>query len=82
METTVRNVAFHRNGKWVTPHENTGCLTGVMRKWLIDHGRVTVDEEGLNGKILLKNKVVEDEMVLVFNAVEGCRLAVVKGQKL
>lgn len=80
-ETTVRNVAFFRGRKWVTPAEGTGCLTGVMRRWLIDSGKVVVDAEDARRKVLWKEKIKDGEMVLVFNAVEGCRLAVVKLKK-
>lgn len=81
METTVRNVAFFRGRKWVTPADGAGCLTGVMRRWLIDSCRVMVDEEDVRRKLLWKENVKDGETVLVFNAVEGCRLAVVKLQK-
>lgn len=81
METTVRNVAFFRGRKWVTPADGSGCLTGVMRRWLVDSGRIVVDEEDARRKVLWKEKVQDGEMVLVFNAVEGCRLAVVSLRK-
>ncbi|KAI9512889.1 aminotransferase [Russula earlei] len=71
-ETSVRNIAFFRSGRWVTPHDSTGCLSGVMRRWLLEQGLVVTDGQGW----LSKDGVQEGELVLVFNAVEGCRIAV------
>ncbi|KAI0307954.1 aminotransferase [Multifurca ochricompacta] len=71
-ETSVRNFALFRRGRWVTPHDSTGCLRGVTRRWLIEQGLVATDNEAL----LHKNTVQEGELVLIFNAVEGCRIAV------
>ncbi|KAF8971742.1 aminotransferase [Flammula alnicola] len=39
METSIFNVAFYRDSEWLTPSSNSGCLPGVMRKWLLDNGR-------------------------------------------
>jgi 4-amino-4-deoxychorismate lyase len=71
-ETSVRNVAFFRRGRWVTPHDSTGCLPGVMRRWLLEQGLVVTDDQGL----LSRDNVREGGLVLVFNAVEGCRIAI------
>lgn len=70
-ETSVRNLAFFRNRRWVTPHDSTGCLPGVMRRWLLERGLVVTDDRGL----LRRDNVQEGELVLIFNAVEGCRIA-------
>ncbi|THH13495.1 hypothetical protein EW146_g6732 [Bondarzewia mesenterica] len=72
-ETSLRNIAFFRKGRWRTPANGTGCLQGVFRRWLLEHNRISVDEVGL----LTKDRVKDGEMVLVFNGVEGCRLGVI-----
>jgi 4-amino-4-deoxychorismate lyase len=77
-ETSVRNLAFFRHGLWVTPHDSTGCLPGVMRRWLLEQGLVVTDDRGL----LSRDNVREGELVLVFNAVEGCRIAVAHVRKV
>ncbi|ESK92144.1 aminodeoxychorismate lyase [Moniliophthora roreri MCA 2997] len=66
-ETSIANVAFWRDGGWVTPDASTGCLTGVFRRWLLEKGRV---REG----IVRKDEVKDEEVVLVFNGVKGCLL--------
>lgn len=77
-ETSVRNVAFFRHGRWVTPHDSTGCLPGVMRRWLLEQLLVVTDDRGW----LTRNNVREGELVLVFNAVEGCRIAIAHPRKV
>ena len=77
-ETSVRSVAFFRRGRWITPHESTGCLPGVTRRWLLEQGRVVADDQGL----LSRGNVQEGELVLVFNAVEGCRIAITRLRKV
>lgn len=71
-ETSIRNIAFLRGSppRWVTPRAETGCLSGVMRRWLLEQGRVIEAQEGE----LLKGDLVDGEYVLTFNGVEGCRL--------
>ena len=77
-ETSVRNLAFFRHCRWVTPHDSTGCLPGVMRRRLLEQGLVLTDDRGL----LSRDNVWEGELVLVFNAVEGCRIAVAHVRKV
>lgn len=77
-ETSVRNLAFFRRGRWVTPHDSTGCLPGVTRRWLLEQGLVTIDDQGL----LTRANVQEGELVLLFNAVEGCRIGVLRLRKV
>ena len=77
-ETSVRNLAFFRRGRWVTPHDLTGCLPGVMRRQLLEQGLVVTDDQGL----LSRDNVREGELVIIFNAVEGCRIAVVHLRKV
>ena len=71
-ETSIRNIAFVRRSppQWVTPAGSTGCLPGVVRRWLLEHGRVVEADEGE----LKKDSIVKGEYVLTFNGVEGCRL--------
>jgi len=42
----VRNVTFFRHGRWVTPHDSTGCLPGVMRRWLLEQRLVVTGDRG------------------------------------
>jgi len=70
MEATIFNVAFYRSSKWVTPSTNSGCLPGVMRRWLLQNHRISEDETGC----LTKDSIQPGEWVLLFNAVQGCRL--------
>ncbi|KAH9968813.1 aminotransferase [Russula dissimulans] len=77
-ETSVRNVAFFRRCRWVTPHDSAGCLPGVTRRWLLEQGLVVADDQGL----LTTDQVQEGELALVFNAVEGCRIAVTRLRKV
>jgi 4-amino-4-deoxychorismate lyase len=77
-ETSVRNLAFFRHGRWITPHDSTGCLPGVMRRWLLERGLVVTDDQGW----LKRDNVREGELVLIFNAVEGCRIAIAHLRKV
>ncbi|KAI0652400.1 aminotransferase class IV-domain-containing protein [Trametes meyenii] len=58
-ETSIRNIAFVRRDPpcWVTPPATTGCLPGVMRRWLLEQGRVIEAEPGE----LMREKVVDGE---------------------
>lgn len=67
-EGSIRNVAFWRDGKWVSPDD--GGLEGVVLRWLVEQGRVT---EGT----VSKEDVKIGEMVLLMNGVEGCTLGVI-----
>ncbi|KAF9486566.1 hypothetical protein BDN70DRAFT_794142 [Pholiota conissans] len=70
MEASIFNVAFYRSSAWVTPSLNTGCLAGVMRRWLLEKGRIKEDTEG----VLTKDTIKAGEWVLLFNGLQGCRL--------
>lgn len=70
-ETSIRNVAVLRHSppQWVTPRRDVGCLPGVMRRWLLEQGKVVEAEPNE----LMKEDLHEGELVLTFNGVEGCR---------
>lgn len=67
METSIRNIAFWRGDRWVTPSLRVGCLPGVARRLLLEEGKIG------EGEISITDLKV-GETVLLFNAVEGARL--------
>ncbi|KIK70631.1 hypothetical protein GYMLUDRAFT_32674 [Collybiopsis luxurians FD-317 M1] len=69
-EASISNVHFFRDGRWLTPSASTGCLPGVMRKWLLERKFVYEDEN----RQLTRESIVEGEWVLLSNGVQGCRL--------
>ncbi|KAF9531951.1 aminotransferase [Crepidotus variabilis] len=75
METTIYNVAFYRNSRWITPSTSSGCLPGVLRRWLLEKGKIFQDE----GRTLTRVSIKVGEYVLLFNGVQGCRVGVIKG---
>jgi 4-amino-4-deoxychorismate lyase len=71
-ETSIRNVAFRRNNRWVTPTTASGCLPGVLRRLVLEeYDFVPLD---VNVK-----DVVPEELVLTFNGVEGIQWAKIVG---
>jgi 4-amino-4-deoxychorismate lyase len=66
-ETSIRNVAFRRGDKWITPSTQSGCLPGVVRRLMLEEGRL------IEGDIRVE-ELRHDEMVLTMNSVEGCSL--------
>ena len=78
MEASIRNVALWRDGQWVTPADEVGCLPGVTRRWLLEHGRVVPDRDG----VLEREKILDGEVVLTFNGVEGCRAGYIRLERL
>lgn len=73
METSIFNVAFLRDSKWLTPHSKVGCLPGVARRWLLESELI---EEDADGRLDTTN-ITEGEVVLLFNGVQGCRLGII-----
>jgi len=73
-ESSVCNVAFHRNGRWVTPPLAVGCISGVVRRWLLEQHRIF---EAAEDELTL-DSIKDDEWVLVSNGVRGCRLGRIK----
>jgi len=74
MEGSVRNVAFWRDGRWVTPGLESGCLAGTVRRWLLEQGRA------IEGNIR-REDVSVGEWVLLCNGVEGCLLGVISSRR-
>ncbi|ODQ67267.1 hypothetical protein NADFUDRAFT_49704 [Nadsonia fulvescens var. elongata DSM 6958] len=68
MEGSISNIAFWRNGEWVTPLLTTGCLCGVMRHDLLMKDYIKEEDVHLN-------TLKQGEQVLLFNGIQG----VVKG---
>jgi len=67
METSIRTIAFWREGRWVTPPLQVGCLPGVARRLLVEEGKI------VEGEIFAVDLKI-GEILLLFNAVEGARL--------
>lgn len=74
MESSICNVAFYRHGRWLTPSLTVGCISGVFRRWLLDNGRIHEADEFSISLDTIEN----NELVLVFNGVSGCRLGRVR----
>ncbi|KAI6047862.1 aminotransferase class IV-domain-containing protein [Pisolithus marmoratus] len=70
-ETSICNIAFYRRGKWITPPLSVGCISGVLRRWLLENDRIHETEISLN-------TIRDNDWVLVFNGVIGCRLGRVR----
>ncbi|KAF7307204.1 hypothetical protein MIND_00514000 [Mycena indigotica] len=70
-EASVFNVAVFRQGEWITPPAASGCLPGVLRRWLLQNKRIR--EAGV-GEIT-KSQMHANDWVLLFNSAHGCRLA-------
>lgn len=70
MESSICNVAFYRHGRWLTPPLTVGCISGVFRRWLLDSGRIHEADE----HTLSLDTIENNEWVLLFNGVTGCRL--------
>lgn len=63
IEGSFRNVAFWRDGAWVTPKSDSGSLPGTVRRWMLENGKV---REGT----ILKDEVKVGEWTLLSNAVD------------
>jgi len=70
METSIFNIAVRRSSSWVTPTTESGCLPGVMRRWLLEQGHI----KECAGDKLTRATLEIGEVVLLFNAVRGCML--------
>lgn len=63
MEGSVRNVAFWRDGGWVSPPNSSGGLPGTIRRWLLEQGI-------LKERIIHKSDIQLGEWVLLTNGVD------------
>jgi para-aminobenzoate synthetase/4-amino-4-deoxychorismate lyase len=63
-ETTIMNIAVHRDGRWITPRVSCGLLAGVMREEMLAKGEVV---EG----VIHTNDLQPGELVRCFNALRG-----------
>lgn len=64
-EGSFTNFAVYRSRRWVTPSADSGCLPGVMRRWIVEQGRVyEASEETFN-----RESLRQDEWLLLFNGV-------------
>lgn len=70
MESSIYNVVFRRNDRWVTPHAKHGCLPGVFRRFLLAEGLIDEDQEDK----IVKEIVKDGEYVILCNGAQGCRL--------
>jgi 4-amino-4-deoxychorismate lyase len=77
-ETSIANVAFFRDGKWLTPAASTGCLPGVSRRWLLEHSRIHED----NDRRLTVQSITDGEPVLLLNGLHGCYPGRINSQKV
>lgn len=78
LEGSITSVAFWRqvknpltneiSFKWVTPNLASGCMDGVIRKWLIDSGSII---EG----IIPVSELQDGEYVLLLNGLMGVKVA-------
>ena len=73
MEGSVRNVAFWRDGKWVSPVR--GGLRGTVRRWMLEKGRAVEGD-------VRRDEVRKGEWVLLSNGVEGCSVGVIEKSRL
>lgn len=70
-EGSISNIAFYKSGYWYTPHERTGCLPGVLRRWLVEQGRI---KETKPGHDYTPENLAAGSWVLIINSVLGCRV--------
>ncbi|KAF9041849.1 hypothetical protein BDZ89DRAFT_1109763 [Hymenopellis radicata] len=70
-EGSISNIAFYKSGYWYTPHERTGCLPGVLRRWLVEQGRL---RETKPGHDYTPENLAAGSWVLIINSVLGCRV--------
>ena len=66
-EGSLRNVAFWRDDSWVTPPSHSGGISGTIRRWMIEQGRV-------REKVVRIDELSQGEWVLLSNGVEGCSI--------
>ncbi|KAI6120682.1 aminotransferase [Pisolithus croceorrhizus] len=73
-ETSICNIAFYRRGRWITPPLSVGCISGIVRRWLLENNRIhEADDHELS-----LSTICDNDWALVFNGVIGCRLGKVR----
>ncbi|PBL00405.1 D-aminoacid aminotransferase-like PLP-dependent enzyme [Armillaria gallica] len=70
-EASVSNIAFYRSPHWITPRLSTGCLPGVLRRWMLEQGRI---REAPDDNTFTLDNVKPGDWVLILNSVSGCRV--------
>ncbi|KIY73565.1 hypothetical protein CYLTODRAFT_324585, partial [Cylindrobasidium torrendii FP15055 ss-10] len=72
-EGSFSNIAFfdEAEGTWLTPRLATGCLPGIMRRWLLEEKRIreTTPQTDRRPKDLK-----DGTWVLIMNGLLGCRV--------
>lgn len=63
-EGTITNVIFRRGGRYVTPSASCGLLDGVVRRSLLDRGKI-------HESIIHKDDLIDGELLHLCNAVRG-----------
>ncbi|KAI0783319.1 aminotransferase [Abortiporus biennis] len=67
-ETSLRNIAFWRDDKWVTPKPATsGCLPGTTTRYLLETGKF------VEGDVKV-DELEDGDLVMTSNSAEGCVL--------
>jgi 4-amino-4-deoxychorismate lyase len=66
-EASTYSVAFWRDGKWVTPPLDSGCLAGTARAWMLEHGLIAE-------KVVPRESLQDEEWVLLSNGAKGVQL--------
>ncbi|KAK9461912.1 aminotransferase class IV-domain-containing protein [Lipomyces oligophaga] len=70
-EGSLTNVAFFRNGKWVTPSSSSiGGLRGSVKAELLASG--AIHELSADENPVLVSSLIEGEKILLMNGVQGC----------
>ena len=72
VETTIANLVVRRDGAWVTPPIDSGCLPGTYREELIDRGN-------LSERSVSVSDLMEADEMAVINSVRGWRTAKLVG---
>lgn len=72
-EGSVSNIAFYdaTSGYWYTPRSSTGCLPGVLRRWLLEQRRIRETKADSDFR---PEDLVTGTWVLIMNSVLGCRV--------
>ena len=67
-EFTIGNLAVLRDGLWVTPHLDSGCLPGIYREVLLGRGL-------LHEAVVTRDDLLTADAVAFLNSVQGWRPA-------